>query len=296
MKRTTASVPIIRVAPPANPMKSPYFFQDPIRLSAMICAILLMWVREVPFTLGLFAIGVSQLNGVAMVIDILGSGWTSKFGRRTRSSLFTSSLAMDWVNVSVCTLVGAMFLMRLFGPPMLVTALGWLTLAIALVPDIRICRLMLPNDATRANAVLTDGWFFRDPVKLGALAAMLVVCFLDRTSLAFIFVSTIMLQLSSLLVMVDKYLAEVEGAPASKVPFRGLRLLIDRDGQRLLLALLPLVLVPLRMGTPDQVPQYVVGAIAALVILPDFFRAIGRVVGSLLGLIPGRSKAAAARA
>ncbi len=282
---------IAKVPPPVNPIRSPYFFQDPIRIAAMACAIGLMYVREVPFLLTVAAIGVSQFNGVMMLIGIIGEGWSSKHGRKIRSSMFTSCLATDWVNTSVCTLVGAMFLMRLFGPPVLVSALGWLTLAIGLLPDIRFCRVILPQDAKQANSMLTAGWFFRDPVKLGALAAMGVVCFLDRTSLAFIFVSMILLQINSLLIMVDKYLGEVEAQSAQRVPFRMMRFFFDRDGQRLLLTLVPLGLVPLRLGTADTVTQYTAAAIAALIVLPDVFRGMSRLFSAFLGIAPFKPRA-----
>jgi hypothetical protein len=276
--------PVVRIPQPLKPLKSPYFWQDPIRISAMVCAGLLMYLDEIPWTLGLFAIGISQTNAIAMIIDIMGRGWSLKWGARTRSSVFTSCLALDWVNVSVCTLVGAMLLMRLFGPPALVVAVGWLTLAIALVPDIRVCRLMLPEDARRANQILSEGYFFRDPVKLGALAAMTVVCVLDRTSLAFVFVSMVMLQLNSLLIMVDKYLSEIEiTRREARVPFRAVRLLANRDGQRLLLVLLPLAFVPLRLGTPDQACRYVAAAVAALIIVPDVCRMLWRLTALVFG-------------
>lgn len=292
MERTSQSVPVLRFTPPESPVRSPYFFQDPIRLAAMLCAGLLMWVDHVPFILGLFAVGVSQFNGIAMIAAMISRGWSKRFGKQIRSSLFTSCLATDWVNVSVCTLVGAMFLMRMFGPPMLVTALGWLTMAVALVPDIRFCRVIMPQDPRQANVELTDGWFFRDPVKLGAMAAMVVVCFLDRTSLAFIFVSMVMLQLNAMLIMVDKYLTEVEARGRADVPFRMMRFALDRDGQRLFLTLVPMLMVPLRLLTPDTVAQYAAAGIAALIVVPDVIRAIARIFGAAANAMPFRPKTA----
>lgn len=277
MNRTAPRMFRSRLGMPLRPVRSPYFFQDPIRISAMVCAALLMWVREVPFALGLFAVGISQVNGIAMIIDILGRGWSMRGGDRARSTVFTSRLTVDWVNVSICTLVGAMLLMRMFGNPHLVQALGWLTLAIAVTPDVRVCRMVLPEDAMRANRLLTDGYFFRDPVKLGALAAITVISFLGKPELAFIFISMVMLQFNSLLILVDKYLTEIEVSSRGPRPaFRAIQLLINRDGQRLLLALLPLAFVPLRLGAPEKVAQYATGGLAALIVVPDVVRILYR--------------------
>src|SRR5262245_38333745 len=124
MSSVDSAAPKGRIAMAIRPVKAPYFFQDPIRLSAIICAALLMWMKDVPVPLGLFAAGRTQVNGLAMIVDNLGRGWSLKWGDRARSTVFTSRLTSDWVNESVCTLVGAMLLMKMFGGPgPLVTAL-----------------------------------------------------------------------------------------------------------------------------------------------------------------------------
>ncbi len=265
-------------------VRTPYFFQDPIRASAIVCALLLMFLPDVPFTLALFAIGISQVNSIAMVIDIVGTGWTERWGRRARTTVMTNTLAIDWANTSVCTLVGAMLLIRLFGPGQLVTALGCMTLAIALLPDIRFCRILLPSDAHEANAVLERGYFFRDPIKIGAICAMAIICALDRTSLAFVCISMGLMQLNSILVFVDKYLTEVEvRRDHAWIPSRTIRLVLARDGQRLLLTLMPLAMVPLRLGTEDAVARWTAIVIAAFIIVPDVLRFVFRLIGGMLG-------------
>lgn len=275
-----------RLTPQDQPLvvRTPYFFQDPIRASGLVCALLLMFVTEVPFTLALFAIGISQVNSIAMVLEIMGAGWTARWGRRMRAAVLANTLAIDWANTSVCTLVGAMLLMRLFGPPELVVAVGCLTLAIGLLPDIRFCRVILPSDPIAASQVLERGYFFRDPIKLGALCALAVIVFIDRTSLAFIFISMVLIQLNSILVLVDKYLTEVEvKRELSWIPSKTLRMLLARDGQRLLLSLLPMALVPLRLGTEEPVARWAAVVLASLVIVPDIVRMIYRVFGALFG-------------
>ncbi len=266
-------------------VRSPYFFQDPIRASGLACALLLMFVKDVPFTLTLFAIGISQVNSIAMVLEIMGAGWTSRWGKRMRTTILTNTLAIDWANTSVCTLVGAMLLIRFFGPPELVMALGCLTLAIGLLPDIRFCRIILPADPLEASRQLERGYFFRDPIKIGALCAMAVICCIDRTSLAFIFISMVLLQLNAILVLIDKYLSEIEvNRQLSWVPSRTLRMLLVRDGHRVLLALLPMAMVPLRLATEDPVARWAAVVLASVMIVPDVVRMIGRLCGTMFGV------------
>ncbi|MBI2931618.1 MAG: hypothetical protein HYY16_08190 [Planctomycetes bacterium] len=256
-------------------VRTPYFFQDPIRAGGLVCALLLMFLREVPVPVALFAIGLSQLNGIAMIIDMMGRGWSLRWGRRAHASVLTNNLAIDWANTSICTLVGAMLLMRFFGPPELVVALGCLTLAIGLMPDIRFCRVILPADPEQASRLLERGTFLRDPIKLGGLCAMAIVLVLDRTALAFVFVSMVLVQLNAILVMVDKYLAEIEiRRDLARVPFRSVRLLLARDGQRVLLALLPRMMVPLRLGMQDSVVQWTALIVGGFVVVPDVARSL----------------------
>lgn len=269
--------------PDALVARPPYFFQDPIRGSAVLCTVLLMAVKSVPFPLLVFAVGLSQVNSLAMILDIAGRGWTNRWGRRARASVLAHTLALDWTNTSVCTLTGAMLLLKLFGPPSLVIVIGCLALAIALLPDVRVSRMMLPADMRQASRLLETGWFFRDPIKLGALCAMTIVCLLDRTSLAYVLISMGLLQLNAILLLVDKYIGEVEVEPRHQwIRSQTLRIAFARDGQRLMLMLLPIGLMPLRLLAGDEAARWACGAIAAIIVLPDVLRLSGRLVSGLM--------------
>lgn len=269
-------------------VRTPYFFCDPVRLGAIACVVLLMLVKEPPMALALFAIGLSQLNGVAMVVHLIGRGWSEKWGRRVRGAVVTNSMAMDWTNMNVCTLIGAMLLMRIFGKAEvthdLVTALGLLALGLSLVPDMRLCRLIMPGDPTQASKSLEHGWFFRDPMKLGGLAALVIISVMDHTSLSFILLSMLFMQFNSVLLLVDKYLGELEASPAAR-RYRSLtlRLVMARDGQRLLVTLLPLVFVALRLTVDGATARWAGLAVAGVIVLPDALRLAWRLVSGLWG-------------
>jgi len=256
-----------------------YFYQDPIRLAAMTCAVLLMAMPVPPLWLTAAAVTIAQFNGVAMIVGIFGEGWSLRAGRRSRTALLAGSMAADWTNTSVCTLVGALLLLRYFGPPELVLALGLLALGIAILPDVRLCRLILPADPRAASGQLTRGYFFRDPVKIGGLVALLILCTLDRVSLTFIFLSMALLQLNSALLLVDKYLHEVRTEHGS-IFFRSrtLRLFLARDGQRLLLVLLPFAFVPFRLAVDEYAAHAFAAIIAGFIVVPDLLRLAGHSV------------------
>jgi hypothetical protein len=271
---------MLKSAPDSRPVRhvsTRYFFADPVRLVAMACAVLLMAMDRIPLWLTVATIAVSQANGIAMLVGIIGHGWTRRHGRRGREAVFATNLASDWTNTSVCTLVGAMLLLRHFGPPEIVLALGLLALGIGLLPDVRFCRVMLSSDPITASRVLSDGYFFRDPVKLGGLIALLILCTLSERSLAFIFLSMALLQLNSVLILVDKYLTEVE-AGGTAVGFRSpaIRFFLARDGQRVLIMLLPFFFVPLRLVVSPVEARWIAGAVAALIVIPDLFRFLTR--------------------
>ena len=271
---------MLKSAPDSRPVRRSggrYFFTDPVRLIAMACAIALMVMDRIPLWLTVATIAISQANGIAMIAGIIGGGWTARHGRRGREAVFATTMASDWTNTSVCTLVGAMLLLRHFGPPEIVLALGLLALGIGLLPDVRFCRVMLSNDPVAASRALSDGYFFRDPVKLGGLIALLILCTLNERSLAFIFLSMALLQLNSVLILVDKYLTEVE-AGGTSVGFRSpaLRFFLARDGQRVLIMLLPFLFVPFRLAVSPVEARWTAGAVAALIILPDLFRVLLR--------------------
>jgi len=261
-----------------------YFYQDPIRIAAMTCAVLLMTMPVTPLWLTAAAVTISQFNGVAMIVGIIGQGWSLRMGRRSRPALLTGAMAADWTNTSVCTLVGAMLLLRFFGPPELVLALGLLALGIGILPDVRLCRLILPTDPRAASGQLARGYFFRDPVKIGGLVALLILCTLDRVSLTFIFLSMALLQVNSALLLVDKYLHEVR-AEHTAIFFRSraIRLFLARDGQRLLLVLLPFAFVPFRLAFDESAARAFAGIIAGFIVIPDLLRLAGHSLDFMVG-------------
>lgn len=267
----------------AGPPALRYFFVDPIRFAAMGCAAALMFTPgQPPLWLAVAAIALSQANGIAMIVGIIGRGWSLRWGRRGREAVLASTLAADWTNTSVCTLVGAMLLLRYFGPPEMVLALGLLALGIGLLPDVRLCRALLSSDLGAASKTLSEGYFFRDPVKLGGLIALLILCTLDDVSLTFIFLSMALLQLNSVMILVDKYLVEIESG-GTAVVFRhpALRMFLARDGQRLLIMLLPFFFVPFRLAVSPSEARWTAAAVAALIVIPDLFRALARSIGDL---------------
>jgi len=273
---------MLKAAPdstPARPIGPRYFFVDPIRIAAMTCAVFLMFVSVVPLWLTVAAIAVSQANGIAMIVGIIGRGWSLRWGRRGRAAVVASTLAADWTNTSVCTLVGAMLLLRYFGPPEMVLALGLLALGIGLLPDVRICRALLSPDLASASRTLNEGHFFRDPVKLGGLIALLILCTLDRVSLTFIFLSMALLQLNSVMIIVDKYLTELE-LGGTAVGFRNpaIRMFLARDGQRILIMMLPFFFVPFRLAVNTVEARWTAAAVAALIVIPDLMRSPARVI------------------
>ncbi|HKS15752.1 MAG TPA: hypothetical protein VJU16_00410 [Planctomycetota bacterium] len=284
---------MLKTAPDSRaerPVLGRYFFVDPIRIAAMACAIALMAVQVVPLWLVIASIALSQANGIAMVVGIIGRGWSLRWGRRGREAVLASTLASDWTNTSVCTLVGAMLLLRMYGPPEMVLALGLLALGIGLLPDVRFCRALLSNDLGTASRTLSEGYFFRDPVKLGGLIALLILCTLDEVSLTFIFMSMGLLQLNSVMILIDKYMTELDRG-GNAVVFRNpaIRMFLARDGQRLLIMMLPFFFVPFRLAVSASDARWVAGAVAALIIIPDLlrgsFRSIEAVRGPKAGLV-----------
>jgi len=280
------SAPDMRIP---RPVLGRYFFVDPIRIAAMGCAIALMTLPSPPpLWLTLAAIAISQANGIAMIVGIIGRGWSLRWGRRGREAVLASSLTSDWTNTSVCTLVGAMLLLRYFGPPEMVLALGLLALGIGLLPDVRFCRALLSSDLATASRTLSEGYFFRDPVKLGGLIALLILCTLDMTSLTFIFMSMALLQLNSVMILVDKYLTELESG-GTTVIFRNpaIRMFLARDGQRIMIMLLPFLFVPFRLAVSPVEARWTAGVVAALIIIPDLLRGSARSIVSVRSPKPG---------
>lgn len=254
---------------PARISRHRYIFEDPIRFTCLCSAALLVFVREVPFALTLIVVLVTQLAPVAMMARASMPGWSRRWGRSVRESIVASNLSMDFVNLSACSVVGALLLVRHFNGAEVVRPLGILAGAICLAPDARLCRWVLAGDPVAASRRLRDGFNACDPVLLGAIAASATVCLLDPVSLLFVMLSLGLLQFNTLLVFLDKYVPEIETRRFSGWA----AVVLEREARRVALCLAPLALVPLRLYAGDGASYYGAGAIAAAVVAPDLARA-----------------------
>src|SRR6185295_20182063 len=99
---------------------------------------------------------------------------------RVHTSVFASNLAMDFTNLSACTIIGALLLARHFNSVEVVKPLAILAVAICFLPDVRLCRWLLSGDPAEASRQLRHGTILRDPVLLGSLLATGVVSALDQ--------------------------------------------------------------------------------------------------------------------
>ena len=250
-------------------MRHRYFFQDPVRLLCILTAGLLVWMESMPFELTLLAVAGAQMGALAMVLRFSERGWSYQWGSSHHPAALMSRMCIDMTNLSACTLVGALLLVRLFNGADVVPALGALIVAVSLIPDIRFCRWLLDADPARQGQHLKSGYFWRDPVKLGALFALGVVSLIRRDTLFYILMSMLFLQANTFLMFVDKYLSEIEVRRR-----RGWSaLLLEREGQRLLAALLPFILVVARWFTDDQTGWTIDGTVAGFIAIPDLVRA-----------------------
>lgn len=244
-----------------------YFFEDPIRFLCIVSAVLLMFLPAVPFWLIFLAVGVSQFNSIVMVARVFSRGRIQGPPGGAHGRYWTvQHLGTESFTLSACTLLGGLLLLRLFGPPEPAMALGALTIALALVPDIRVCRWMMPRDPFRANRALERGPFLRDPVKLGAILSAFILCMLDPDSVVYVLLSMLLLQSNALLVLIDKYAACVEWRR------EGHRVPLTRDSWRVVLSVLPLGVLPLRALAGEEAGWYGAGAVAGLIVLPDLAR------------------------
>jgi len=242
--------------------------EDPARFGCLCAAAALLFVGDIPFWMTLVVVGVTQLAPIMMAGRALEQGWSRRWGPRVHPTVYASNLAMDYTNLAACTVVGALLMVRHSGASETVRPLAILTLAICFLPDIRLCRWLLSSDPVESSRQLRHGTILRDPVMLGSLLATGVVCVLDRGSLEFVLYSLLFLQFNALLVIVDKYLPEIESAFRS----RGKTLLLSREGRRLWLTLAPLALVPLRLAAGDRAAWFGAAAILAVVVAPDLYR------------------------
>ncbi len=245
--------------------------EDPIRFACFCAAGTLLFVPDPPMLLTFIVVMITQLAPVVMVARAMEPGWSHRWGKAVHPSVFASSLAMDFTNLSACTLVGALLLIRHFNGVEMLKPLAILAAAICFLPDVRLCRWLLAGEPVRASFQLRQSTFLRDPVMLGALLATVVMCVLDRVSLLYVILSIVFLQLNTLLVIVDKYLSEVE---VSRFPgWKGL--LLEREGRRLWLALAPMALAPLRFLAGDRAAWWAAGFVAAVIVVPDLLRLAG---------------------
>lgn len=254
------------VSPPA------YIYVDPVRLLCVGCALGLMLMAKVPDWLVALTIGASQFQGIAMLVR--GLGFTAATQRTALGQCRTVQyLGMESFTLSSCTLLGGLLLMRLFGSSESVLALGLLTIAVAMVPDIHVCRWSLPGDPLRASRALDEGTFLRDPVKLGALLSAAIFWMLDSASGLFVFLSMVVLQFNAIAVMLDKYLTPaLKSADGSRATWR------------VALSLLPLGLVPLNVFVGRDACDYAAAALAALIVVPDVPRLLAEVPTMLRNL------------
>jgi len=270
-----------RVALSPPPLR--YFFEDPIRLLTIACALFLMFAPVVPVWLLVMTVAVSQFNGLGMAARMLARGG-SRGGEELRRTWLVQHLGTESFALSSCTLLGGLLLLRVFGRPEPVLALGALTIAVAMVPDIRVCRWTLPRDVRRADRLLREGSFLRDPVKLGTILSAAVFCVLDPQSVGFVLVSLALLQFNSFMVLVDKYAGAVRWrAGGGFSP-------LTRDAWRVLFSILPLAILPARALGGDRAGLAAGALIVGLVILPDVLRLL-----ALVGYAVGMGSALAGR-
>jgi len=246
-----------------------YIIEDPARFGCLMAAAALLFVQDIPFWMTLAVVGVTQLAPIMMAARALEQGWSRRWGPKVHSSVYASNLSLDFTNLSACTVTGALLLARHYGSVEVVKPLAILTVAICFLPDVRLCRFLLSGDPVEATRQLRHGSILRDPVMLGALLATGVASVLDRVSLQYFLFSMIFLQFNGLLVLVDKYLPEIE----TRYRAGWKSVLLEREGRRLWLTLAPLGLIPLRLAVNDGIAWSCAGALVAVIAAPDLYRA-----------------------
>jgi len=245
-----------------------YIIEDPARFGCLCAAAGLLFVQDIPFWMTLAVVGVTQLAPILMASRALEQGWSRRWGSKVHGSVFASNLAMDFTNLSACTIIGALLLARHFNSVEVVKPLAILAVAVCFMPDVRLCRWLLSGDPVEASRQLRTGPALRDPVMLASLLATAVVCALDRLSLQYFLLSLIFLQFNGMLVLVDKYLPEIE----SRFRSGWKALLLERESRRLWLTFAPLAPLPLRVALGDAVAWCAAGGIAMVIALPDLYR------------------------
>lgn len=253
-----------------------YIVEDPARFGCLCAAAALLFVQQVPFWMTLAIVGVCQLAPVMMALRALDQGWSQRWGNRVHASVFASNLAMDFTNLAACTVTGALLLARHYGSYEVVKPLAILTVAICFLPDVRLCRWLLSGDPVEASRQLRHGSILRDPVMVAALLSTGVVCALDRVSLQYFLFSLLFMQFNALLVLVDKFLPEIEG----RMHAGWKAFLLEREGRRIWLTLAPISLIPGRLILGDRLGWAFAGVILATILMPDIYRlALGTMTG-----------------
>ena len=257
-----------RVADPTRIHRHRYLIEDPVRFGCLVAAGLLLFLPQVPFAVTLLVVGIMQLAPVMMAARGRDVGWSHRWGREVHPSVFASALSMDFVHLAVCALTGALLLIKQFNGVEALAPLAILIAALCIVPDLRICRVILAGDPVQASRQLRGSSFLRDPVMLTALLSSAVACLLDRLTATYLLVSVAFLQLNALLILVDKYLPEIEA-----LRFRGGKaLLLEREGRRLWICLMPVALLPLRVAAGDTAAWVGAGVIVLAVFSADVAR------------------------
>jgi hypothetical protein len=255
-------------------------YEDPIRFACLCSAAALVFLPSIPFLLTFIVVCVAQFAPVAMLWNAAMPGWSRRWGPRVRESLVATNLSLDFTRLAACAVVGALLLVRHFDGSEVVRPLGILAAGVCLLPDLRLCRLLLPGDPAEASRRLRQGWGLRDPVLLGAILASVAVCLLDPISLLFVLLSLGILQVNTILVVLDKYLPEVETRR-----HHGLAaVVLEREVRRVALCLAPLALVPLRHYLGDAAGRWGAIAVAGAVVVPDLVRAVSAMVSGVSGL------------
>jgi hypothetical protein len=237
--------------------------RDPARLACLGVLATLYFMPDPSFTATLLLVAALQVGPVVMAARGMSEGWSRRWGSRVHGSILTSSLCRDFTVVAAGSVAGAMLLVRHFNGVNVIGPLATLGTAILLLPDARACRLLLSSDPVEATRQLNTGFVLRDPTLLTTLAASIVVCLLDRTSLGYLLISMAFLQLNGLLVFVDKHLLELE---SDRGGWAGL--FLSREGRRFFLLLTPLALVPVRVVLGDRAAWFQALAVASVILLP----------------------------
>ena len=245
-----------------------YIWEDPVRFGCVVVAGMLTFLPVIPFAVTLLIIAVLQLSAVALVTRFSLPGWSHQWGSRLHPAILATSMCMDWTNLCAGTIVGSMLLMRHFHGPESLAPLAILTAGVCLLPDVRLCRSLLASDPSRRSDHLRTGYFWRDPVKLGAMFAGGVVLWMNTEILSYVLLSWALFQFNVLLVFLDKYLSEIEVTQK-----RGIEALwTEREGRRLLACISPLGLIVARCFGGDSLALFGFVTLAGLIVVSDVLR------------------------